>query len=154
MRTVSDYDCRPRYDDPAQRISQHGFANALDIGEFITAKGERIAIEEAWNAGDERAAFLRDIHAGACEIFGTTLGPEANEAHRNHFHLDMTERRRPLCDFTPEQARARELAKKPIVPASTPAPLPPAVASAEPPLPAAEPAEPRGVSRRRHRRRR
>ena len=36
--------------------------------------------------------FLRRIHASACQIFGTVLGPEANEAHRNHFHLDMAER--------------------------------------------------------------
>jgi hypothetical protein len=39
-----------------------------------------------------RTQFLRDIHTGACRIFGTTLGPEANEAHRNHFHVDMAER--------------------------------------------------------------
>jgi hypothetical protein len=38
--------------------------------------------------------FLREIHAKACGIFGTVLGPEANEAHRNHFHLDMAKRRR------------------------------------------------------------
>jgi hypothetical protein len=38
--------------------------------------------------------FLRNIHKGACGIFGTVLGPEANEAHRNHFHLDLAERRR------------------------------------------------------------
>jgi len=43
--------------------------------------------------------FLRDIHASACQIFGTTLGPEANEAHRNHFHVDMAERKfRKICD--------------------------------------------------------
>jgi hypothetical protein len=159
MGALSDYDCRPRYDDPAQRISQHAFANALDIGEFVTAKGERIAVEDAWNAGDERAAFLRDIHGGACEIFGTTLGPEANEAHRNHFHLDMIERRRPLCDFTPAQARARELAKKAVVPASAPSPQTSmrgktADAKAETPVPAASPAEQPRVSRRHHRRRR
>ena len=112
MNTLSGYDCRSRYDDPSQRLSQHAHANALDIGEFITAKGERIAVADAWDAGDERAAFLRDIHDGACGIFGTTLGPDANDAHKNHFHLDMTERRRPLCDFTPEQVRAREQAQK------------------------------------------
>jgi hypothetical protein len=39
-----------------------------------------------------RTQFLRDIHTGACRIFGTTLGPEANDAHRNHFHVDMAER--------------------------------------------------------------
>ncbi len=40
-----------------------------------------------------RARFLRGIHQSACRIFGTTLGPEANEAHRNHFHFDMFPRR-------------------------------------------------------------
>lgn len=39
-----------------------------------------------------RQRFLRRIHAGACRHFGTVLGPEANEAHRNHFHVDMAER--------------------------------------------------------------
>jgi hypothetical protein len=46
-----------------------------------------------------RARFLREAHAGACRIFGTTLGPEANEAHRNHFHVDMAERKvKNICD--------------------------------------------------------
>jgi hypothetical protein len=45
------------------------------------------------------ALFLRDAHAAACRIFGTTLGPEANEAHRNHFHVDMAERKiKKICD--------------------------------------------------------
>ncbi len=38
--------------------------------------------------------FLREAHARACKIFGTTLGPEANNAHRNHFHVDMAPRAR------------------------------------------------------------
>jgi hypothetical protein len=37
--------------------------------------------------------FLRGAHHAACRIFGTVLGPEANRAHRNHFHLDMAERK-------------------------------------------------------------
>ena len=44
-----------------------------------------------------KSRFLRRIHAQACKTFGTVLGPEANEAHRNHFHLDMAER--PLGNF-------------------------------------------------------
>jgi hypothetical protein len=40
------------------------------------------------------AIFLRQIHASACGAFGTVLGPEANEAHRNHLHLDLAPRRR------------------------------------------------------------
>jgi hypothetical protein len=45
----------------------------------------------SFESGKER--FLKRIHASACRTFGTILGPEANEAHRNHFHLDMAERR-------------------------------------------------------------
>lgn len=46
-----------------------------------------------------RARFLRAAHAAACRIFGTTLGPEANEAHRNHLHVDMAERKyKKICD--------------------------------------------------------
>jgi hypothetical protein len=41
---------------------------------------------------DGKAQFLRAAHASACKIFGTVLGPESNEAHRNHFHLDMAMR--------------------------------------------------------------
>lgn len=40
-----------------------------------------------------REAFLRGAWTHACKIFGTVLGPEANEAHRNHFHVDLAERR-------------------------------------------------------------
>jgi hypothetical protein len=37
--------------------------------------------------------FLRGAHRSACKIFGTVLGPEANNAHKNHFHVDMADRR-------------------------------------------------------------
>lgn len=40
------------------------------------------------------ARFLRRLHAGACGPFGTVLGPEANEAHRDHLHLDLAPRKR------------------------------------------------------------
>jgi hypothetical protein len=39
-----------------------------------------------------RMQFLREAHASACRIFGTVLGPESNDAHKNHFHVDMAER--------------------------------------------------------------
>ncbi|MBV1695048.1 MAG: extensin family protein, partial [Hyphomicrobiales bacterium] len=43
--------------------------------------------------GGGRMTFLREAHRSACRIFGTVLGPEANNAHRNHFHVDMAQRR-------------------------------------------------------------
>jgi hypothetical protein len=45
------------------------------------------------------AEFLRAIHKGACGEFGTVMGPEANDPHRNHFHLDLIARRgRGYCE--------------------------------------------------------
>ena len=45
-----------------------------------------------------KSLFLKEIHAGACGIFGTALGPEANRAHRDHFHYDGAERRSSFCE--------------------------------------------------------
>ena len=48
---------------------------------------------------ERQSAFIKDVHDEACTMFGTTLGPAANEAHKNHFHLDMKARRRTgICD--------------------------------------------------------
>jgi hypothetical protein len=44
-------------------------------------------------AKSAEAQFLRRLHKGACGVFGTVLGPEANEAHRDHFHFDLAYRR-------------------------------------------------------------
>jgi hypothetical protein len=38
------------------------------------------------------AKFLRRVHRGACNVFSTVLGPEANEVHRTHLHLDLQDR--------------------------------------------------------------
>lgn len=46
----------------------------------------------ATDAGPAYQAFLRQIHAEACKYFGTVLGPESNEAHRDHLHIDMAPR--------------------------------------------------------------
>lgn len=48
---------------------------------------------EPFAPDDQVALFLRAAHTAACRRFGTVLGPEANEAHRNHFHLDMAKRK-------------------------------------------------------------
>jgi hypothetical protein len=51
------------------------------------------AAPETQSAHDARSEFVRMVHDDACHTFGTTLGPEANDAHKNHFHLDMKARR-------------------------------------------------------------
>lgn len=62
------------------------------------AKSEAASVAQNGPRGAE-ADFLRSVHASACTVFGTVLGPEANEAHRDHFHLDMKYRRhKSFCE--------------------------------------------------------
>jgi hypothetical protein len=69
---------------PGSRDSGLGFAPASRLGgpkpEASTAPGPR------------HGEFLRRVHAAACGTFLTVLGPLANAAHENHFHLDMASR--------------------------------------------------------------
>jgi hypothetical protein len=185
IRVMSAYSCRNAYGRAKARLSEHGRVNALDFGEFLTARGETTQVVADWGpvtreiagkataaqaeaikrqaeaavaarkgktseelrvaapsapkvlqggtlqvgipgltrppdtetgfgwappsrlggpkeadtasaaadgAHDGKSAFLRAIHKAACAIFSTVLGPEANKAHRNHFHLDMAKR--------------------------------------------------------------
>ncbi|TBV07252.1 extensin-like domain-containing protein [Phytopseudomonas dryadis] len=73
----------------SQRRSQHASANALDIVGFRLADGRRISVLRDWPGSGEKALFLRQVQQAACASFNTTLGPEYNAAHRDHFHLDM-----------------------------------------------------------------
>jgi hypothetical protein len=138
---ASSYKCRNRYGGTNTRISEHAFANALDVSEFVLASGERVTVLDNWrrppptpqppplpdpkpkqeaevtltkvkveqmappvpppvakppiemSVAERESAFVHEIHDDACKTFNTVLGPDANEAHRNHFHLDMKVRR-------------------------------------------------------------
>jgi hypothetical protein len=205
VETMSSYSCRNAYGRAHGRVSEHGRANAVDIGSFVTARGQAALVIADWgptarqiaaqaaagNAADEaqtkkaplqlvqpgplapagvqsqqrksaaaqrptpaasaatiipldlrpgmvvgipgitldvpgsspdrtpafglappsrlggpkpppeaappinpdgKTDFLRAVHRSACNLFNTVLGPEANYAHHNHFHLDMAER--------------------------------------------------------------
>ncbi len=190
IKNIASYSCRNRYSNPLKKISEHAFANALDIAGFQTTDGQKIIVLKNWGpvkrdymaelrkqerrlkkafetaqkaalaakpesspqnnivkitastkpvtsdqskkasatsnaknveqsiklpsyiplpvqkqiflngpALDNTGKFLHKIHIGACGIFGTVLGPEANNAHRNHFHFDLAPRRRgPYCE--------------------------------------------------------
>jgi hypothetical protein len=56
-------------------------------------KPAEVATIDLKPATTKEATFLKRLHRGSCTVFATVLGPEANEAHRDHFHLDMKERR-------------------------------------------------------------
>ncbi len=95
IREFASYSCRRRggvMKGPV-RISEHAFGNAIDVAEFRLADGTRISVLKDWGGlsalFNRKAAFLREVHKKACGIFSTVLGPEANKAHRNHFHFDL-----------------------------------------------------------------
>ena len=157
----SSYACRNVYNLPNGRLSQHAFANAIDLPMFVLADGRTIGVTHGWgptqrdlvaaakakkaaanattSAGkpttekeaagasdvvkisttsapgsalatgqsvastvDPNAAaeskFLRLAHDGGCKIFSTVLGPEANEVHRSHLHLDLQDRKPSVCE--------------------------------------------------------
>ena len=189
IATMSSFSCRNAYGRAKNRLSEHGRVNAIDIGTFLTDRGEKTMVLADWGAAahevasDAKAeavkrqaeamaaarktkapaeaprvatpqtvrsyqagtsfpigmprvtfgirapdaaddlspglgwappsrlggpketdvaapgvpggktAFLHAIHKAACTVFATVLGPEANKAHKNHFHLDMAERK-------------------------------------------------------------
>jgi len=73
----------------SNRRSQHASANALDLAGFHLADGTRITVARDWKGEDDRARFLRQVKAAACDAFRVTLSPEYNAAHHDHFHIDM-----------------------------------------------------------------
>ncbi|KTT74599.1 extensin family protein [Sphingomonas endophytica] len=90
------YACRRLYGRDAGAWSEHATADAIDIAGFRLSDGRRISIARDWKAGGRdgaaKAAFLRDVRDGACQLFATVLSPDYNAAHRDHFHLDQAER--------------------------------------------------------------
>ena len=154
----SSYACRNVYNLPDGHLSQHAFANALDVPIFVLADGRKVDLTHGWgptqrdliaaakakkpasgttgslapqkaNAKDATTAvmtvstaaapagetaasppthaddsgvaaeakFLRLAHDGGCKIFSTVLGPEANDPHRTHLHMDLQNRKSPVC---------------------------------------------------------
>ncbi|WP_027595767.1 extensin family protein [Pseudomonas sp. LAIL14HWK12:I7] len=86
---LGSFACRNVYHRKQGRLSQHATANALDISGFRLQDGQRIVLAQDWQAGGQKAEFLREVQQVACERFSTVLGPDYNAAHHNHFHVDM-----------------------------------------------------------------
>ena len=88
LEHFGSYSCRNVYGREDDRRSQHATADALDVAGFVLSDGRRIRVLNGWRGDARDAAFLRDVHAGACRVFDAVLGPDYNAAHHDHFHLD------------------------------------------------------------------
>jgi len=95
MKNVASYTCRKRRGDISGRMSEHSYANALDIAEFKLENGTVVSVGKDWGgflatAGiSSSSRFLKMSHSTACKRFATVLGPDHNAAHKDHFHLDF-----------------------------------------------------------------
>jgi len=156
----SSYACRNVYNLTNGNLSQHAFANAVDLPMFVLADGRKVDVTHGWgstqrdliavakakktvagvtgfvvkqnkdksikgsvsdvmkisavpsgrtSANQSAAAgvdpqavaegkFLRLAHDGGCKVFSTVMGPEANEVHRTHLHLDLQDRKTTVCE--------------------------------------------------------
>ncbi len=73
-------------------VVKTGYSAKKEASKGDSATGRVVA------ATTPASLFLKRLHRGACSMFGTVLGPEANEAHRDHFHFDVKKRRlRGVC---------------------------------------------------------
>ncbi|MFV0321406.1 MAG: extensin family protein [Alphaproteobacteria bacterium] len=86
IKQISSYRCTNIAG--TRTLSEHTKANALDVSSFVFADGRSVNLIEGWRGSRRERKFLRDLQAGACNIFGTTLTPNYNKAHYNHFHFD------------------------------------------------------------------
>jgi hypothetical protein len=89
LKVAASYACRPMNHLNGAKLSEHGFANALDVSSFKTADGRVVTVKGGWRGSNEEQAFLRAVHQGACRTFNTVLGPNADAAHHDHFHFDL-----------------------------------------------------------------
>lgn len=110
--TSTSYQCRRRNNAPTGKISEHGFANAIDILGFEFSNGETVRLIDDWGSSavpkseethegaDEitpapeqpttkQGIYLRTVRDLACDQFTTVLSPDSNPLHADHFHFDL-----------------------------------------------------------------
>jgi hypothetical protein len=93
---IGTYNCRfmPAYPD---MVSEHSYANAIDIGDFVLKNGRSVVILKDFDMKSEdlpktpSARFLRAISRRAHDedVFSHVLTPYWDALHANHFHLDL-----------------------------------------------------------------
>ncbi|MBV2142837.1 extensin family protein [Falsochrobactrum sp. TDYN1] len=87
--TGPGYQCRKVNGATEGRVSEHAFANALDIMSFKFSDGSGTHLESGWNGSEREKKFWHAVHKSSCELFMTVIGPDGDEAHRTNMHLDQ-----------------------------------------------------------------
>jgi hypothetical protein len=90
LRHLGTYSCRGIREGKRGSLSQHAFANAIDIAGFTIEGMAAVSVARDWGDAGARGEFLREVRDGACRIFGVVLSPDYDRAHASHFHFDMS----------------------------------------------------------------
>ena len=88
LHHLDSYNCRRirTPNGPGARMSSHATAQAVDITGMTLDDGRVVGLAGDWSNGPE-GEFLRAARDSACLWFATTLGPDFNQLHADHFHL-------------------------------------------------------------------
>lgn len=84
----TSYECRTTNRQAGAKLSEHAFANGVDIMGFEFDKHRPITVGFQTPETPE-ARFQAAVRAQACTYFSTVLGPGTDAAHANHLHLDL-----------------------------------------------------------------
>ena len=79
---MGTYNCRKQRGSGI--VSEHSFANAIDVSEI---NGANLARD--WGKGNAKSEYLLSAQERACDYFNNVVGPDDNKAHEDHFHLDL-----------------------------------------------------------------
>ena len=97
LKTSTSYHCRTRNNKPGGKISEHGFANGVDITGFELEDETVINVSSSEDTINDKqisvSNFRAAVRAGACAYFTTVLGPGTNATHEDHFHFDLAYRK-------------------------------------------------------------
>jgi hypothetical protein len=92
---LGTYNCRTmaRYPD---WVSEHSYANAIDIESFTLKNGRKISILQTFGKLDREprrteARFLEHLGQRLYDddVFSVVITPHFDALHKNHFHLDL-----------------------------------------------------------------
>jgi hypothetical protein len=93
---LGTYNCRVMPAHPTF-VSEHAYANAIDVGRFVLKDGRNIEIVRDFDVGDDEpkrpaGRFLRVLsrRANDEDVFSHVLTPFYDALHKNHFHLDLS----------------------------------------------------------------
>ena len=91
---LGTYNCRRMAAYPTW-VSEHSFANAIDVATFVLKNGRTVEVERDWVPAEKPAAtaaaqFLRRLARRLYDekVFSVVLTPSFDAHHKNHLHLD------------------------------------------------------------------